>query len=88
MPDTVPTPPPDSVDTRIVRMGVLALKAFSDDLTRDDAGILLTLWGHYPTLSAAEVAAILGSFPEVAPGPEPMPGGGWISGPSTGGAHQ
>lgn len=78
-------PHPDPVDTRITRMGELALRAFGADLTRDVAAGLLVMWSYYASLSPAEIEAILAAFPE--PGPEPMPGGGWISGPSTGGPH-
>ncbi len=74
---------PDPVDARVVRIAVLALAAFGENLSRADAAAVLPLWAHYGTLTPAEVDAILGCFPE--PPPSPMPPGGWLSDPSTGG---
>lgn len=56
----VPTP----YATSAVDAAEQALRHFGDDLTREQAEVLLSMWKHTPALSRREVEALLARFPQ------------------------
>lgn len=55
--------PDDAEGSLVIGTAVAALDAFGDALTRAQARLILPLWRHYPSLTAADVVAVLRRFP-------------------------